>query len=162
MFGHQSRRVRFEASRTLQNIHMKLGMPMKDHMLTMIAHFNVAENLGVTIDQETQVDMMLNSLSDMFSQFTVDYHLHKMNMPLTELMNDLQNVESGLKVKGSHAHTAIVSSFSSKSKGGIGKKRKRSNKKPGSNKKSKSNGTPKASVSTMVANDTGRKTALMH
>ncbi|XP_022847485.1 uncharacterized protein LOC111369998 [Olea europaea var. sylvestris] len=50
MFGHQSRRARFEAIRTLLNIHMKFGAPVKDHMLTMIAHFNVAENLGTTID----------------------------------------------------------------------------------------------------------------
>ncbi|XP_022874158.1 uncharacterized protein LOC111392981 [Olea europaea var. sylvestris] len=50
MFGHQSRRTRFEAIRTLQNIRMKPGMPVKDHMLTMIAYFNVAENLGATID----------------------------------------------------------------------------------------------------------------
>ncbi|XP_022859279.1 uncharacterized protein LOC111380049, partial [Olea europaea var. sylvestris] len=91
VFGHQSRRAHFEAIHILQNICMKPGTPVKDHMLTMIAHFNVAENLGTTIDQETQVDMVLNSLSDMCSQFTVDYHLHKMNMPLTELMNELQN-----------------------------------------------------------------------
>ncbi|XP_022848878.1 uncharacterized protein LOC111371211 [Olea europaea var. sylvestris] len=70
MFGHQSRRARFEAIHTLQNIRMKPGTPVKDHMLTMIAHFNVTENLSATINQETQVDMVLNSLSDMFSQFT--------------------------------------------------------------------------------------------
>ncbi|XP_022893967.1 uncharacterized protein LOC111408438 [Olea europaea var. sylvestris] len=69
MFGHQSRRARFEAILTLQNIRMKPGMPVKDHMLTMIADFNVAENLGATIEQETQVDMLLNSSFDMFSQF---------------------------------------------------------------------------------------------
>ncbi|XP_022899524.1 uncharacterized protein LOC111412888 [Olea europaea var. sylvestris] len=96
---------------------MKPGKSVKDHMLTMIAHFNVTKNLGATIDQETQVDMVLNSLSDMFSQFTVDYHLHKMNMSLTKLMNELQNMESGLKGKVGYAHATIASSSGSKPKG---------------------------------------------
>ncbi|XP_022862237.1 uncharacterized protein LOC111382477 [Olea europaea var. sylvestris] len=47
MFGHQSRRARFEAICTLQNICMKPGMLVKDYMLTMI-HFNVAKNLVVS------------------------------------------------------------------------------------------------------------------
>ncbi|XP_022859819.1 uncharacterized protein LOC111380469 [Olea europaea var. sylvestris] len=115
MFGHQSRRARFEAIRTLLE-HSHETWNACEGSLTMIAHFNVAENLGATIDQETQVDMVLNSLSDMFSQFTVDYHLHKMNTPLTKLMNELQNVESGLKGKGGHAHAAIASSSSCKPK----------------------------------------------
>ena len=61
MFAHQSRRAQFEFIRTLQNIRMKPRIPVKDHMLTMIGHFNVAENLGTTIDSNTQTDMVLNS-----------------------------------------------------------------------------------------------------
>ncbi|KAL2474288.1 Gag/pol protein [Abeliophyllum distichum] len=57
MFTHQSRRAQFEVIHMLQNMRMKPGTLVKDHMLTMIGHFNVAENLGATIDQDTQVDM---------------------------------------------------------------------------------------------------------
>ncbi|KAL2474302.1 Uncharacterized protein Adt_35038 [Abeliophyllum distichum] len=59
-----------------------------------------------------------------------------MDMPLTELMNELQNVESGLKAKG-YAYAGIGSSSDSKLKGKGGKKMKRANKKQGSNKKTK-------------------------
>lgn len=61
MFGHQSRTARFEVVHNLQIISMKIRTPMKNHMLTMIAYFNVTKNLGVTIDQETQTDMLLSS-----------------------------------------------------------------------------------------------------
>ncbi|KAL2487227.1 Uncharacterized protein Adt_31983 [Abeliophyllum distichum] len=137
---------------------MKSRTPVKDHMLTMIGHFNVAENLGATIDANTQVDMVLNSLPYMFSQFIVDYHLHKMDMPLIELMNELQNVESGLKAKGGNAYAAIGSSSDSKLKGKGEKKRKRANKKQESTKRLRQMESQKASVSTAVRNVTKRKT----
>ncbi|KAL2542227.1 Uncharacterized protein Adt_03205 [Abeliophyllum distichum] len=151
MFAHQSRRARFKVIRTLQNICMKPGTLVKDYMLSMIGHFNVAKNLGATIDANTQVDMVLNSLPDIFSQFNVDYHLHKMDMPLTELMNELQNVESGLKAKCGNTYAAIGSSSDSKPKGKGGKKRKRANKKPGSNKKTKANGKLERQVFQLLA-----------
>ncbi|KAL2491167.1 Uncharacterized protein Adt_26795 [Abeliophyllum distichum] len=159
MFVHQSRKARFEVIRTLQNIRMKLRTTVKDHMLTMIGHFNVAENLGTTIDQDTQVDMVLNSLPDMFSQFTIDYHLHKIDMPLTELMNELQNVESDLKSKGGDAYAAISSFPVSKPKCEGGKKKKRGSKMAIRSIQMESR---KANVSIAVKKDTGRKTALMH
>ncbi|KAL2505397.1 Uncharacterized protein Adt_21018 [Abeliophyllum distichum] len=135
-------------------------MRVKDHMLTMIGHFNVAENLDTTIDADTQVDMVLDSLPDMFLQFIVDYHLHKMDMSLTKLMNELQNVESDLKAKGSYAYAVIGSSPVSKPKDGGGKKRKRTSKKKEDN-KTKTYGKLKGK-SNEIRKDIGRKIISMH
>ena len=46
---------------------MKPGTPVRDHMLALIAQFNVAEVLGAEIKAETQVDMALETLPEMFS-----------------------------------------------------------------------------------------------
>lgn len=42
--------------------------------------------------------------------FIVDYHFHKLKMPLTDLMNELHNVEHGRKGKSGDAHATIGSS----------------------------------------------------
>lgn len=57
-------------------------MPVRDHMLALITQFKVVEVLGAGIKSETQVDMALETLYDMFSQFKVNYNINKLNMPL--------------------------------------------------------------------------------
>jgi hypothetical protein len=44
-------------------------------MLTMIGHLNAAEVLEANIDFEMQIDMVLETLPEIFSQFIVDYNL---------------------------------------------------------------------------------------
>lgn len=88
---------------------MKPKMPLRNHILTMIVNFNAAENLDET-NTDTHIDIVLNSLFDIFHCFIVDYQLHKMKMPLTNLMNELHYVRSIHKVKIGNAHAAIGSS----------------------------------------------------
>ena len=43
---------------------MSEGTPVNDHLLKMFDHLNTLEILGAEIDGESQVDMILESLSD--------------------------------------------------------------------------------------------------
>ena len=70
-------------------------------MLKMIAHFNEAKILGANIDTESQIDMVLETLSESFSQFKLNYNMRKMNMTLPELMKELQAVEAIMMPKSS-------------------------------------------------------------
>ncbi|KAL5572871.1 hypothetical protein UlMin_022468 [Ulmus minor] len=54
MFGETSTRARFEAVKAIMNSCMKLGTPIRDHLLRIMAHFNEAEIHGSSIDQKTQ------------------------------------------------------------------------------------------------------------
>ncbi|KAL5569983.1 hypothetical protein UlMin_026558 [Ulmus minor] len=54
MFGETSTRARFEAVKAIMNSRMKLGTPVRDHLLRIMAHFNEAEIHGSSIDQQTQ------------------------------------------------------------------------------------------------------------
>ncbi|XP_073121818.1 uncharacterized protein [Henckelia pumila] len=103
MFEHQGCQARQASIRSIMNMHMKHGMPVRDHMLDLIGQFNVAEVLGAEIKSETQVDMALETLPEMFSQFKVSYNMNKLNMSLTELMKELQNAESVLKTQSGDA-----------------------------------------------------------
>jgi hypothetical protein len=84
-------------------MHMKLGTPVRDYILELIAQFNIAEVLGTEIKSETQVDMALETLPEMFSQFKVNYNMNKMEMSLTELMKELESTEATLKMESGNA-----------------------------------------------------------
>ena len=62
MFGEQDRFARQETMRQIYNTKMAEGSSIKEHCLTMISNLNTLEVLGVDIDRESQVDMILQSL----------------------------------------------------------------------------------------------------
>ena len=67
---------------------------VRDHLIKMTNYFQEAELHGAIIDEETQVGLILNSLSPAFLPFTTNYVLNKLNYGLTQLMNELQTFES--------------------------------------------------------------------
>ncbi|KAL5760158.1 hypothetical protein ACOSQ2_018996 [Xanthoceras sorbifolium] len=83
MFAMRSRTTKREAA-------------VKDHMMKVIEHLNIAELNSVKIDGETKIDMIVNSLSD---QFKLDYTLNNKEYTLQGLMQDVQSAEKIL-VKG--------------------------------------------------------------
>ncbi|KAL5569918.1 hypothetical protein UlMin_026493 [Ulmus minor] len=91
------------AVKAIMNSRMKLGTPVRDHLLRIMAHFNEAEIHGSSIDQETQMDLNL-----------------------TALMTELQTFESMIKSKGGEANMVVASSSSSKKKKKVSDKRKAS------------------------------------
>ncbi|KAL5583371.1 hypothetical protein UlMin_015813 [Ulmus minor] len=106
------------------NSHMKVRTSVRDHLLRIMAHFNEAEIHGSSIDQQTQVCMILETLSDCFIPFKTNYVLNKMDLNLTALMTELQTFEGMIKSKGREANIVVASSFSSKKKKKISDKRK--------------------------------------
>ncbi|KAL5541149.1 hypothetical protein UlMin_044367 [Ulmus minor] len=49
MFGETSTRTRFEAIKAIMNSRIKVGTPVSDHLLRIMAHFNEAEIHGSSI-----------------------------------------------------------------------------------------------------------------
>ncbi|KAL5545160.1 hypothetical protein UlMin_008944 [Ulmus minor] len=116
MFGKTSTRTRFEAVKAIMNSCMKLGTPVRDHLLRIMAHFNEVEIHGSSIDQQTQVGMILETLPDSFIPFKTNYVLNKMDLNLTVLINELQTFEGMIKSKHGEANMVVASSSSSKKK----------------------------------------------
>ena len=65
------------------------GTPVIEHILKMIGFLNELETLGDTIDTQTQVDIILNSLPASFAQFKLNYNMNQMNFSMNELMSSL-------------------------------------------------------------------------
>lgn len=120
MFGNQSHQARKSTNKSIMSLRMNRETPVRDHMLTIIILFNVDEVLGASNGSRTQNNLVLETLQQMFSQFIVNYNLHKMDTSLTELMKELQ---SDLKTKSRKALVSFSGgNFYSKSKRKEGKR----------------------------------------
>ncbi|KAK0592617.1 hypothetical protein LWI29_022367 [Acer saccharum] len=105
MFAMKSKTTKREVVTAFMILRMKPGQAVKDHMMKVIAHLNIAELHGAKIDGETKNDMVVNSLSDSFDQFKLDYTLNKKEYTLQGLMQDVQSAEKILvKGKGQEIH----------------------------------------------------------
>ena len=89
MFGQQSDQCHHEATRSYMNAKMKKGVSVREHVLNMINLMHEAEIHGATIDERTQVSIILESLTPDFSQFTTNYVMNKLQYNMTQLLNEL-------------------------------------------------------------------------
>ncbi|KAL8114038.1 hypothetical protein AgCh_021072 [Apium graveolens] len=121
LFGDQNRAARKVAMKALMNTQMAEGTPVRDHVLKMVSHLNEIEILGAELDGETQIDIILMSLSKSFEQFCLNYNMNKRQYSLAELLTELQAAE-GLFRQSVQVNVAEKGS-SSKPKG-IKKKKK--------------------------------------
>ena len=81
------------------------GTPIRDHVLKMTSHQNELEILGAEIDGETQVDIVLQSFPESFTQFCLNYNIHKHSCSMAKLLKELQSAE-GLIKPVVHAYVA--------------------------------------------------------
>ena len=102
---------------------MAEGSSMREHCLTMSSNLNILEILGADIDGESQEDMTLQSLSESFKEFKLNYNMNKKIYSLSELMNELVAAEDILGTSSVDANVAEASTSQPKSKG-KGKKKK--------------------------------------
>ncbi|EXC13330.1 hypothetical protein L484_012758 [Morus notabilis] len=128
MFGSQGRQAKQAAVRNFMNGRMKSGTPVRDHMLLIISHLNKMELMGAEIDGETQVDMILETLPEMFDNFKLNYSMNKLNYSPPELMKELQTAET-LLLKGKRRNGEVNLAEAKPSTSGAKKQKKNRNKK---------------------------------
>ena len=112
IFGEQNHSARQVAMRALLNTKMAEGTPVRDHILKMISYLNELEILGAEIDGESQVDIVLMSLSESYKNFCLNYSMSKESYSLAELLKELQAAEGILGLLGmytaSHAFSLCM------------------------------------------------------
>ncbi|KAK4591626.1 hypothetical protein RGQ29_016166 [Quercus rubra] len=84
---------------------------------TMRQIYNTKMAEGAKIDGESQVDMILQSLSESFKEFKLNYNINKKIYSLSELMNELVAAEGILGTYSIDANMAETSTSQPKSKG---------------------------------------------
>ena len=90
MFGDQNRASRQVIMKTLMNAHMPEGTPVRDHVLKMMSLLGEMTTLGARVDEETQTDIVLQSLPESSSAFRLNYNMNKMSYSLSTLLKELQ------------------------------------------------------------------------
>ena len=109
MFSKHGRSARQETMRQIYNTKMAEGSSVREHCLTMISNLNTLEVLGADIDGESQVDMILQSLSESFKEFRLNYNMNKKIYSLSELMNELVAAEGILDTSNVEANVGEAS-----------------------------------------------------
>ena len=94
MFGRQSDQSRHEATKAYLTTKMRKGVSVREHVLNMINLIHEAEIHGATVDEKTQVSVILESLTPAFLPFTTNYIMNKLEYNLTQLLNELQTFET--------------------------------------------------------------------
>ncbi|XP_075508105.1 uncharacterized protein LOC142544999 [Primulina tabacum] len=90
----------------------------------MVNYFTEAETHGATIDDGTQVSMILESLPPTFLQFKSNYVMNKLNYNMTQLLNELQTFEAIAIGKVQEGETNVVENKPSSSKSSLKRKNK--------------------------------------
>ena len=109
----------------------------------MIKDLKELEKLNMTMQEELQVDLILQSLTSLYGQFIVNYHMNKIDCILTELLNILVTTEEILK---SSKGIVLIMEWSSTFK------RKSTQKQMKSMKKQRSKNKPKKEASKKTTN----------
>ena len=84
MFGEQGQLTKQISMRALMDTKMSDGIPMREYVLKMFDHLNTLKILSGEIDIESQIDIILESLSNYFNQFNLNSSINKIDFTLVE------------------------------------------------------------------------------
>ena len=117
LFGEHSRTARYEISKRLFRAKMKEGEDVGAHVNSMIRSIEELESLDFSMDFHLQVDMILQSLPELFGQTIANFHINKIECTLIELLNMLVTTQKSIQGnKGKEV--AIIASYSKTKKKG--------------------------------------------
>ncbi|TYK16062.1 gag/pol protein [Cucumis melo var. makuwa] len=89
MFGQPEWSLRHEAIKYIYTKRMKEGNSVREHVLDIMMHFNIAKVNGGANDEANKVSFILESLLKSFIPFQTNASLNKIEFNLTILLNEL-------------------------------------------------------------------------
>ncbi|KAK8600839.1 hypothetical protein V6N12_050687 [Hibiscus sabdariffa] len=101
IYEGQARQERYETSKALFQCKMSEGSSVGAHVIKMMGYIQMLEKLGFTLNDELATDVILQSLSDSFNQFVLNFNMNEINKTLPQLLGMLRTAESNMKKGGS-------------------------------------------------------------
>ena len=114
LYDEQSRTACFKVFKRLFTLKMHKGQSVHEHCMSMIKDIEELGKLGLEIQKKMQMDLMLQSLTSLYSQFIINFHMNKLDCIIPELVNMLVTTEGTLK--SSRGTVLAVERTSSKKK----------------------------------------------
>ncbi|KAK8554244.1 hypothetical protein V6N13_073172 [Hibiscus sabdariffa] len=101
IYEGQARKQSYETSKALFQCKMSEGSPVGAHVIKMMGYIQTLEKLGFPLKDELATDVILQSLSDSFKPFILNFNMNEINKTLPQLLGMLRTAESDLKKNGS-------------------------------------------------------------
>ncbi|XP_012442214.1 uncharacterized protein LOC105767253 [Gossypium raimondii] len=89
LYEGQARQERYKTSKALFQCKMVEGTPMETHVLKKISYIESLEKLGFPLSVELATDVILQSLSNSFRQFVLNFNMNEINKALPQLLSML-------------------------------------------------------------------------
>ncbi|PNX85475.1 copia protein (gag-int-pol protein), partial [Trifolium pratense] len=100
LYQEQARHERFDVSKALFQTKLSEGNPVGPHVLKMIGYVENLERLGLPLERELAIDLILQSLPESFSQFVMNFLMNDMDKSLPQLATMLRTAEKNMKGRG--------------------------------------------------------------
>ena len=97
MFQEKARIERFTTIKALLSCKLTTGGSVSPHVLKMKGHLDHLDKLGLKIEKELAVDIILQSLPEAYDSFVMNYNMHSMDKSVSELHGMLKTAEKNIK-----------------------------------------------------------------
>ncbi|XP_017982337.1 PREDICTED: uncharacterized protein LOC108663255 [Theobroma cacao] len=113
LFDKERRTKRYEISKELFQCKMVEGNFVRPNVMKMIGLIERLGQLGLAMDHELRIYLVLQSLPDSSGQFVLNFHMNRLEATLPKLLNMVDTVERSIRkdkgslllVSSSKAHT---------------------------------------------------------
>ncbi|KAJ9541735.1 hypothetical protein OSB04_028241 [Centaurea solstitialis] len=118
MFQTQARTERYDATKAFNECKMVKGTSVSDHVMKMKRHLDHLERLGHPVPLQLATDTILNSLSEDYRPFVVNYNMNNMEKTVAELHSMLKTAELNMGNKNKTKDVLMVKDGGVKKKNG--------------------------------------------
>ncbi|KAJ9544596.1 hypothetical protein OSB04_024303 [Centaurea solstitialis] len=118
MFQTQARTERYDATKAFNECKMVRGTSVSDHVMKMKRHLDHLERLGHPVPLQLATDTILNSLSEDYRPFVVNYNMNNMEKTIAELHSMLKTAELNMGNKNKTKDVLMVKDGGVKNKNG--------------------------------------------
>ncbi|KAL4296294.1 hypothetical protein GQ457_12G012260 [Hibiscus cannabinus] len=101
IYEGQARQDTYETSKALFQCKMSEGSPVGAHVNKMMGYIQTLKKMGFALNDELAIDIVLQSLSDSFNHFLLNFNMNEINKTLPQLLGMLRTVEGNMKKGGS-------------------------------------------------------------
>ncbi|KAJ9544397.1 hypothetical protein OSB04_024104 [Centaurea solstitialis] len=108
MFQTQARTERYDATKAFNECKMIKGTSVSDHVMKMKRHLDHLERLGHPVPLQLATDTILNSLSEDYRPFVVNYNMNNMEKTIAELHSMLKTTELNMGNKNKTKDVLMV------------------------------------------------------
>ncbi|KAJ9546579.1 hypothetical protein OSB04_019122 [Centaurea solstitialis] len=120
MFQTQARTERYDAAKAFNKCKMIKGTSVSDHVMKMKRHMDYLERLGHPVPLQLATDTILNSLSEDYKPFLINYNMNNMEKTIAELHSMLKTAELNMGTKNKTKDVLMVRDGGVKKKHGHG------------------------------------------